>query len=383
MAGDSKQGPTRALAAMVLAMVAIAAAGCGGRGPAGTGSAGGQAGAGGAGKAAALDTAKAVTRTIVAAKGGVIGFKTDDAAIRVTFPNGALATDTAIVMTPLSQAPGEDENTLQKGFAIEAKGTGAGPALSVPAFIEMVVAKELPDDTALVDYKPDGTFDVLPTKIKVGKGATAILALAPHFSPITTRRVGSKAAKRARDKFSDYNWVVYVNDTATSSYGGLAQSIKLTLRAVNTGGDIAGQYKGSANIKSSNKGSIGPGTLDSPQSGSAGSVQIVLTAGDPLAPLSPSDPLASLTPEPPDPLAPLTDGDMPQWFGAGKIVMSSMGVGGHATGRIGGYSGTGGTSNTSNLPVQLAVTGTQVSLTVSGFPGGSMTFSGFVRGEGK
>lgn len=373
-----KQGRVRALALVALAAMAVSA--CGSPGAKGGGPSGQ---AGGSPTAAVLDTAKAVTRRISAAKGGAIGFKTDDAAVRITFPNGALAKDTDIVVTPLSQSPGQDENTLQKGFDVKVKGTDAGPVLSVPAYVEMVVAKELPDGTSLVDYKADGTFEVLPTKVKAGKGVTAILGLASHFSPITTRNVGKKAADKARDKFSDYDWVVYVNDTANATYGGLAQSIKLTLRAVNAGGDIAGQYKGSASIKSSNKGSIGPGTLDSPQSGGAGSVQIVLIAGDPLASLTPNDPLSSLTPEPPDPLAPLTDGDMPTWIGSGKIVMSSMGVGGHATGRIGGYSGTGGTGNTSSLPVQLAVTGTQVSLTVSGFPGGAMTFRGFVRGEGK
>lgn len=378
MSRDSKHGHVRALALVAVA-AALALSACGSREPV----AGGGGGGAGSGKAAVLDTDKAVTGKVVAAKGGAIGLKTDDAAIRVTIPNGALAKDAELVMTPLSQAPGEDENTLQKGFDLKVKGTDAGPVLSVPAYVEMVVAKELPEGTALVDYRPDGTFEVLPTKMKVGKGVTALFALAPHFSPITTRSVGKKAAKKARDKFSDYDWVVYVNDTATANYGGLAQSIKLTLRAVNSGGDIAGQYKGNASIKSSNKGSIGPGTLDSPQSGSAGSVQIVLISGDPLAPLTPGDPLSSLTPEPPDPLASLTDDGMPSWFGSGKIVMSAMGVAGHATGRVGGYSGTGGTSNTSSLPVKLDVTGTQVSLTVSGFPGGSMTFRGFVRGEGK
>lgn len=114
------------------------------------------------------------------------------------------------------------------------------------------------------------------------------------------------------------------------------------------------------------------GTMTSPQSGQAGSVKITLKSIDPLADLT----------DDPDPLATLTPDEMPKWWGGGTIEMSAMNVAGSATGRIGGYSGTGATKNTSSLPVIMEVDGTQVKLSVNLAPG-KMTFTGYVIGEGK
>jgi len=329
------------------------------------------------------DTAKAVEKAITAAEGGVIGLKTADAVIRVTFPGDSLAKDTVVVATPLTTAPGEDDNTVVKGFLLEEKGTGAGPKLNSPAWIEMVVAKKLTDADALVAYASDGTFEVLPTRIKARDGASAIVAFTKHFSPVGGRNVGKDKAGKARDQFSDFNWVVYINNKQSATYGPLTQTIKLTLRAVNTGGDIAGDYTGKATIVSSNTGNIGPMETTSPQTGKSDSVKITLTEGDPLASLTPEDPLAPLEP---DPLAgvTLTPGQsMPSWWGTGSITMSAMAVKGSASGHIGGYGGSGQTKNTSTLPLEMFVEGTQVRLQVSGLAPGSMTFTGFVRGEGK
>ncbi len=338
----------------------------------GSGAGPGAGSAGGASAKAVPDTAKAVEASIVAAEGGAVGFKTDEAVVRVTFPGEALAGDAAIVATPLSTAPGQDADTLVKGFLLEEKGTGAGPKMNGPAWIEMVVGKELTGDDALVAYNPDGTYEVLPTRIVSKNGVSSVLAFTTHFSPVGGRKVGSDKAKKARDKFSDFDWVVYINNTQKGQTGPIKQTVKLTLRAVNTGGDIAGDYSGSAAIKSTNDGQMAGGTISGPQAGQAASVKITLTSNDALASLTDDDPLASLTPD-----------DMPSWFGSGSIQMSAASVGGTITGSAGGYSGSGGASNTSSLPVKLDVQGTQVKLTVDGLSAGSMTFTGFVRGEGK
>lgn len=335
---------------------------------------------GGKGMAAVADTAHAVEASIVASDGGMIGLKTDEYVARVTFPLDALATDTVLVATPLTRAPGQDDKTLVKGFQLEAKGTGAGPELSCPAYIEMVVAQELPEGFSLVSYKPDGSFAVLPTKVKVGKGVSAVFALAPHFSPLGGRDVGKDAADKARDQFSDFDWVVWVRGKASGTNGPLQQTVYLTMRAVNTGGDIAGDYTGDAQIMSTNEGDFGPMKATSPQTGKSDSVKITLTEGDPLATLTPEDPLAPLTE---DPLAPLTPADLPTWWGSGSITMSAMAVTGSASGYIGGYGGSGATKDTSTLPVTLQVTGTQVSMEVSGLPIGKATFKGHVIGQGK
>lgn len=346
--------------------------------------AGGASGAGGPGATKpVLDAANAVEASIVTSDGGTIGLKTKDYVARITFPLDALATDTVVVATPLTQAPGQDDKTLLEGFDIADKATGKGPALSVPAYVEMVVAKELPEGFSLVSYKEDGTYDVLPTKVKVGKGVSAIFAVVPHFSPLGGRDVGKDKAGKARDQFSDYDWVVWVRGKASGNNGPLKQTVYLTMRAVNSGGDIAGDYKGDAQIMSTNDGYIGPMKTSSPQTGKSDSVNITLTEGDPLSSLTPEDPLSPLEPDPLDGATLTPDQQMPRWFGSGSITMSAMSVSGYASGYIGGYGGSGGTKNTSTLPVQLTVEGTQVSMDVSGLPIGKATFKGYVIGQGK
>lgn len=282
---------SRAIAlACVLAVLLAAVAACT---PAkgGSGSGYGAAPGGSSSAAAVVDTAKAVEAPIVAAEGGSIGLKTDEAVVRVTFPGEVLANDATIVATPLSTAPGQDDGTVIRGFQLEEKGTGAGPKMNGPAWIEMVVAKKLTDADSLVAYNADGTYKVLPTRIVSKNGVSSLLAFTTHFSGIGGRNVGSGKSKKARDKFSDFDGVVYINNTQKGQTGPIKQTVNLKLRAASVGGTI--------------------------------------------------------------------------------------------TGSAGGYSGSGGANNTSSLPVKLDVQGTQVKLTVNGLSAGSMTFTGFVRGEGK
>lgn len=357
---------TRVVGLLVAACVVLGTTSCGFSG--GSGTAGGGSSPD-APKTAVLDEAAAAEASIVASDGGSIGLKTAEGVVRVTLPSDALAKDMTLVMTPLSTAPGEDADTLVKGFRLEEKGTGAGPALAHPAWVEWVVPEELGADATVVRYAEDGSYEALPTRMKVGKGITAVQALADHFSNVGIRKFKGGGN---RTSFDDFNWVVYINNTQKGTSGPLKQSVSLKLRAVNTGGDIAGDFAGNATIKSTNTGDIMGGTMTSPQSGQAGSVKITLKSVDPLADLT----------DDPDPLATLTPDEMPKWWGSGTIQMSAMDVAGSATGRIGGYSGTGGTKNTSSLPVVMEVDGTQVKLSVSLAPG-KMTFTGYVIGEGK
>lgn len=338
------------------------------------------------------DTQYSIETSIVAADGGVVGTATHSGALaRVTFPADTLTADSAIVITPLSSAPNDDETVIDKGFLLEEKSTGAGPTLSGPVWVEWLLPTEVGDDVAMVSYNADGTYEVLPTKIVSANGRTAALALVSHFSPTGMRKVGKDKADKAREKFSDFNWVVFVRGTQSGQNGPIKQTIALTLRATNTGGDIAGDYTGNATIKATNDAQIMGGTMTSPQTGTSESVQITLTSVDPLASLTGPDPLASLTPDD-DALAPLIPDkdktkkaldEMPQWWGTGSITMGAVSVAGSASGWVGAYGGSGGTENTSTLPVVMAVNGTQVTLTVSGLPPGPMTFKGYVIGQGK
>lgn len=368
---NARSLPALALALAVVVVLGTASCTVGGGGSAD--------GGGGANDGAVLDTAKAIEVPIVAEQGGALGFVTDDYALRVTFPLDTLSSDTTLAVTPLTQAPGQDGKTVVAGFDLVEKATGKGPEVTGPVWIEMVVPQELGEGFSLVSYNEDGTYEVLPTRVKSKKGVSSVIGFTTHFSPVGGRDVGKDAADKARDRFDDYNWVVWVRGQASGQNGPIEQTVYLTLRAVNGSGDIAGDYAGDAQIKSTNTGNIGGMEMTSPQEGK-GAAKITLTDGDPLASLTPEDPLASLEP---DPLAPLTPPDLPSWWGTGSITMSAVSVAGYAEGHMGGYGGSTGVENQSNLPVTLQVTGTQVSMDVSGLPIGKATFKGFVRGEGR
>lgn len=327
--------------------------------------------AAGSGAPGVTDDAKAVETPVKAADGAVIGLKTDDALYRITIPAGALAKDAVIVVTPYTKAPGEDAATLLKGFLLEEKGTGAGPKLLAPAWVEVITAKGLGPGASMVSFGADGTAEVVPTKVKSGTGASAALALVSHFSPFAGRDVGTESADKGRREFAKYDWVVKVASTAKTSTGPIKQTCTLKLTATNKGGDIAGDYLGSATIVSTNDGSMMGGTMTGTQAGSSGTVRITLTEGDPLASLTGPDPLATLTPD-----------EMPSWIGGGEIQMSAQTVGGPITGQMGGYGGSGQAKNTSTVPVTMTVTGTQVSLRAS-LPPGPLDFEGYVIGVGK
>ena len=362
--------------ALVLA-VALMSAGCtqpqSGGGPATTG-APAQSGDTGEAKvpSATADSARAVEKSLVAAKGGAIDLKPNaGTSVRVVFPQDALAKNQTLVISPLTQAPASSDDVIEKGFRLETKGADAGPALRYPAFVTFAVAKKVATDTAIVRYLGDGTYEVLPTKVYPGEKQSILTAITTHFSDLGLGKGKGKSAKKARDKYEDFNWVVYINDTQKLQNGPMKQSVKLTLRAVNTGGDIPGQYTGNATIKSTNDMSQGGGKLNATFSGKSTSVQIHIGSPDDLAPL---------TEDTPPPLAPL----LPQvnWSGTGLIKMAAMSAKGVGTIQAGGYGGSRALSNTSSLPVNIEINGPQVTLKVA-TPAGALSFKGYIRGEGK
>lgn len=321
---------------------------------------------------ATVDSAKAVEKSIVAEKGGSIDLKPDaDTAVRVVFPQEALAKDQTLVISPLTQAPAASDDVIVKGFRLETKGAGAGPSLRYPAFVTFAVAKKVATDTAIVRYLGDGTYEVLPTKVYPGEKQSVLTAITTHFSNIGIGKSKSKSAKKVRDQFEDFNWVVYINDTQKLQNGPMKQSVKLTLRAVNTGGDIAGTYSGDATIKSKNDMSVGGASLDAGFSGKSTAVWIHIGSPDELTPLVPDTPpmLAPLLPQ-------------TEWSGTGMIDMTAMSAKGVGKIKAGGYGASKALSNTSSLPVNIEIKGPQVTLKVA-TPAGALSFKGYIRGEGK
>jgi hypothetical protein len=321
---------------------------------------------------ATVDSARAVEKSIVAEKGGSIDLKPDaSTAVRVVFPQEALAKNQTLVISPLTQAPAASDDVIVKGFRLETKGANAGPSLRYPAFVTFAVAKKVATDTAIVRYVGDGTYEVLPTKVHPGEKQSILTAITTHFSDLGIGKGKSKSAKKARNAFEDFNWVVYINDTQKLQNGPMKQSVKLNLRAVNTGGDIPGVYSGDATIKSKNDMSAGGAKLDAGFSGKSTSVQINIASPDDVVPLAA---------DAPPPLAPL----LPQmnWSGTGLIKMAAMSAKGIGTIKAGGYGGSRALSNTSSLPVNIEIKGPQVTLKVA-TPAGALAFKGYIRGEGK
>ncbi|MDO8964940.1 MAG: hypothetical protein Q7W30_10690 [Coriobacteriia bacterium] len=352
----------------VLVALALALSGCAGGGDA----AGPGAKSGGT---AVPDTAKAVEKAIVAADGGALDVDLDDTRARVIFPQDALGKNLTIVATPLSEAPGIDAEVLVKGFLLEEKGTGAGPKLAYPAWVSIAVPKKLGDDVALVRYREDGGYDVLPTKVAGGPDGTVLTALVTHFSPVGAAKVGKSAADKAKEEFAQFNWVIFVRGSDSLQTGPIKQTIYLTLRAVNTSGDIDGNYTGTAQVLSKNNANMGGGSLSAPFSGSSKDVRITIIIGE-IAPLTRPKPD---TPEG-VPLAPLTP--EPDWSGSGTIKLTATKVAGTGTLSAGGRSYSKGVSNTSSVPVNILMWGPQVTLEAE-LPVGKVSFSGYVRGEGK
>ena len=329
MSGLPKWVRVRVLAVSVLTLaVALACAGCAQSRRAADEVANAPTGAEAGTQAAEVDSAKAVEKRIAAAKGGVVQVATGaKSGAEVVFPQDALANNETIVLTPYTQAPVEGDDVLVQGFQLAAK-SGGTLALNHPAFVTYAVGEDLGTDAVIVRYNDDGTFEELPTKVATGSGRTMLTAITTHFSGTGIMKRGR--AKKAPQAFEDFNWVVYIKDTQKHQTGPMKQSVTLTLRAVNEGGDIPGNYTGNATIKTTNNMSAGGGTAKATFTGKSEGVSITIT--------DPTGDLAPLTDEgqnAPDPLAPLTL--QTNFSGVGIIKMNAMaakGTGNCRSGRL-------------------------------------------------
>lgn len=143
---------------------------------------------------------------------------------------------------------------------------------------------------------------------------------------------------------TDFDWVVYVKDTQKMQ-GPLQEPISIDFEAVNTSGNIAGEYTGSA----------------------------VMTFGTDLGEVSAR--VVSTSTALRFTLAPSAPEHQQQYKGQGSMTMVTVG-----TGTVGGQS----SSRTfeSTRPIALAVDKTQVELVVT-YPKGTVTYHGYIIGEGK
>ncbi len=310
-----------------------------------------------------------------AAEGGEIVLKPKDgSSVKIVFPQGSLENDASLEVATLND---QGEDILSAGFRLEQKGTGQSPALKYPALLYFYAGKDLGEDVSIVNNKEDGSFEIIPTNVSIKDGKTVLIAQIQHFSDYSARKVDPEAKQKVMDEDAqsekDFNWVIYVKDSYDVDLGAMKRKVNLDFMAVNTSGNISGEYKGYAHANTSNDAEVGGGKIDADFQVKDDNVSFQL---------GPYIELGSLVPEDPnDPLAPLEPAQQPDLIGNGKVNMSGGGAG---TVSAGGYSyGVGAKAETSNDPFDISVVGPLVRFSVSVQGVGMMYFDGYIIGEGK
>lgn len=307
--------------------------------------------------------------SLKAAEGGTVELKpADGSRIKIVFPQGSLAADADIEVAERTE---RGDDIFSNGFSLNQKGSESGPALKYPALLMFYVAKDAGKDVSIVRYVPGG-FEVVPTRVSVKDGKTMLVAQVDHFSDYGTRKFagGLGSSKQAEDS-KDFNWVIYSKDSYDIDAGAMKRKVTLDFKAVNTSGDIAGEYKGYAHAKTSNKMDIGDGGVTADSSVNDDNVSFSLEPYVELGDLvERDDGLANLEPE-----------KLPDLMGQGSLNMRGAGSG--TVSARGRTYGAGLKVQESNDAMTVAVTGPLVRLTVTVNGIGTMYFDGYIRGEGK
>jgi len=294
----------------------------------------------------------------------------DGSRAKIVFPQDSLQSDTALSIAPLYT---QGDDILSGGFSLTESDSDQGPALNYPAIIIFYADKDMGQDVSIVRYLEDGSYEVIPTTVSVADGKTALMAEVDHFSDYGAKKITPAERESARDEQTeDFNWVIYVNDSADVDSGSMKRKITLDFKAVNTSGGLGGQYTGYAHAKTTNDMEAMGGKLDA---------NFQITDENVSFELSPYVELASLTPDEDLPLAPLEPEKMPDLMGQGTLHMTGAGSG---TIQIGAYGGSRSiNAEASSDPFTVVVTDHLVRLTVEIAGVGTTYFDGYIRGEGR
>ncbi|MDQ7814598.1 MAG: hypothetical protein RDU25_02240 [Patescibacteria group bacterium] len=300
---------------------------------------------------------------LIAADGGSIAL----ASTKISFPPESLKSDAVIQVSEMPQS--SDREVVVPGFELTEKGKSSGPEMTSPALI--VFTLDDVDSTALSIFRyTDDGYKLIPSHVAQKDGKTVVYAGVAHFSSYGVRRLlnGESADKT---EYPDYNWVIYAQDSYDIDSGAMKRKVTLDFKAVNTSGDIAGEYKGYAHAKTSNDMDIGDGGVTADSSVNDDSVSFSLEPYVELGDLvERDDGLANLEPE-----------KLPDFMGQGSLNMSGAGSG---TVSARGYTyGAGLKVQDSHDALTVSVTGPLVRLTVNVNGIGTLYFDGYVRGEAK
>lgn len=327
--------------------------------------------------------------SIQADAGGTVPMDLGDGSrVKIIFPQDSLQSDAILSVAP-RLAEGDD--LLSGGFSLTESGSNQGPALKYPAIIMLYANKDLGQDVSIVRYQADGSYEVIPTKVTVSNGQTALMAQVDHFSDYGAKKItpAEREAAERNQQPQDFNWVIYVNGSEDVDSGAMKRKIMLDFKAVNSSGYVHGAYQGYARAKTTNDMEAMGGKLDADFQISDEAVSFTLEPYEKLAPLVPQEEPAELDPAlaplvPPsedDLLAPLEPEQMPDLMGQGTLHMTGAGSG---TVQIGAYGGSRSiNAEASNDPFTVVVTGPLVRLTVEITGVGTTYFDGYIRGEGR
>jgi len=164
--------------------------------------------------------------------------------------------------------------------------------------------------------------------------------------------VHSVAVAQSPDDMDNFDWVIYVKDTQLMK-GPLKEPITIDFEAVNTSGNIQGEYTGSAVM------TFGKDLGDV-------SAKVVSTSKTLNFTLGPYLPPLTNTPDPKN---------QPEYAGQGQMTMVTVG-----TGTADGQSRS--RSFETTRPIAITVNKTEVELVVT-YPKGTVTYHGYIIGEGK
>lgn len=319
-----------------------------------------------------LDSARTEQFQISKTDGGTIKMPlTQESELKIIFPQNSLASESTLSVTPLIDT---DNEWLIAGFDLTDSVSKQGPVLNGPVIIAFETEKDLGTDISIVQ-RGDNEDTIIPTKVNKNDNNTIITAQVDHFSSYGLRNLTESEIESSNNnsanETSNYNWVIYVNDSFDVPNGPMKSRITVNFKAVNTSGDILGKYTGTATASTSNNMDGGGGSIDA-----TGSLQ-----ADPFDfEVIPFFEPAPLTDPEEDDLAALEPAQEPDFIGYGKIRMAG-GVSGTVTAK--GYTfGAGATTDASTDSFTVVVVGPLVRLTVN-MPQGTLYFDGYIIGEGK
>ena len=195
-----------------------------------------------------LDTADAVEASVTAAKGGAVeATGADGATAAIVFPEGAVAQDMTIVVTPLKAPLTDEGDPLTPGFLVVQKGNeDQHLALAEPAIITFTLSGKVSKKAKVANFADETTAETIPSSVGKQGGKTTVTAWVSSFSPVT---VDNDPQDPLAPLVEPERWSLAIDDTETRDVQGASMTTKMSgtltsnLMFSNMKGSITGSIK--------------------------------------------------------------------------------------------------------------------------------------------